>query len=109
MNLHLNVLALIITFLILPGCDKKNTIDDNKMVLIYTDILIAQDTSSVENINVDSLRTMVLNRHQISEDEYRKTIEYYNEDRERWENFFDRVTKHIEELAEGKKEIIKEN
>jgi hypothetical protein len=71
------------------------------MVLIYTDLLIAQDTTFVNETNLDSLISSVLKRYDVSEDEYEKTIEYYNEDIKRWEEFFDKVTAHIESLSKS--------
>jgi hypothetical protein len=71
------------------------------MVLIYTDLLIAQDTTFVNETNLDSLISSVLKRYDVFEDEYEKTIEYYNEDIKRWEGFFDKVTAHLESLSKS--------
>jgi hypothetical protein len=71
------------------------------MVLIYTDLLIAQDTTFVNETNLDSLISSVLKRYDVSEDEYEKTIEYYNEDIKRWEGFFDKVTARLESLSKS--------
>jgi hypothetical protein len=83
-------------FLLLFGCKNNEVIEQDKMVLIYTDLLIAQDTSVVNEKNLDSLRTMIFSRYSVSESEYDNTIEYYNEETERWEEFFSRITTHLE-------------
>jgi Domain of unknown function (DUF4296) len=97
---HLSNLSIILSLflLFLFGCKNNEVIEQDKMVLIYTDLMIAQDTSVVNDKNLDSLRTTIFNRHNIAESDYEKTIGYYNEELERWEDFFDKVTSHIENL-----------
>lgn len=95
------ILLILFCLLIIPsGCNNQDIIEEDKMVLIYTDLLIAQDTTS-SNIDTESLRTSVLRNHNVTEDEYTRTIEYYNEDIERWEIFFDKVTAHLESFSKS--------
>ncbi len=91
-------LILSIWFLIITGCSEDKIIEQDKLVLVYSDLLIAQDTVSLDEKGVDSLRQSVFQKYNITEKEYETTIEYYNEDLERWEEFFDKVTAHIGSL-----------
>jgi hypothetical protein len=81
-----------------PGCSDEKIIKQEKLVLIYSDLLIAQDTVSLDAKGVDSLRQSVFKKYNVTEKDYQNTIEYYNEDLERWEEFFDEVTTHIGSL-----------
>jgi hypothetical protein len=100
-SIHSFLLCLCLSILLLQGCSTENKVEEDKMVLIYTDLLIAQDTTFVNETNLDSLISSVLKRYDVSEDEYEKTIEYYNENIKRWEGFFDKVTAHIESLSKS--------
>ncbi|MCJ7553241.1 MAG: DUF4296 domain-containing protein, partial [Ignavibacteriaceae bacterium] len=76
-------------YLILPFilfftfCSEQTPVPEEKLILVYTDLMFAQDTASVNSKNVDSLKTEVFNRHEITEEDYQKTLEYYNESPER--------------------------
>ncbi len=91
-------ILLFISLTLIAGCSNKEKIDEDKMILIYTDLLVAQDTSAVNDQNIDSLRTLIFERYNVSADEYEGTIEYYNNEPGKWEEFFDKVTAHIENL-----------
>jgi hypothetical protein len=80
------------------NCSDDKIIEQDKFVLIYSDLLIAQDTVSFDEKTADSLKLSILKKHNVTKNDYEKTIEYYNEDLERWEEFFDKVTVHISEL-----------
>ncbi len=91
-------------YLILPFvlfftfCSEKVPVPEEKLILVYTDLMFAQDTASVNSKNVDSLKTEVFNRHEIMEEDYKKTLEFYNESPERWEKFFEKVIEYVESL-----------
>ncbi len=89
---------LFFTISFLPGCSKNKIIDEEEFVKIYTDIVIAQDTSNVAANKFDSLKTVIFKRHGITNKEYSSTIEYFNKDPQRWEKFFDKVIAYIDKL-----------
>ncbi len=82
----------------LSSCSNDKIINQDKLVLIYSDLLIAQDTVSLSKEGLDSLRQSVFRKYKVNEEEYKITINYYNEDIKRWEDFFDKVTAHISSL-----------
>ncbi len=104
-NSHSPIILFLLLFLfgswwVLSGCSDDKIIEEDKLVLIYTDLLIARDTVSLNDKGLDSLRLSVLKKHNVSEKEYDETIKYYNEDSKRWEVFFDKVTAHLESLSQ---------
>lgn len=86
---------LFITFIF--GCNKKETIPEEEFVKVYVDILVMQDTLQDKTIPPDSIRAIVLKQHNISDSVYTNTISYYNESDERWEKFFDKAIRYVEE------------
>jgi adenylate kinase family enzyme len=101
---HRNINLLILIYfslsilLLIPGCSKKNVIDEDKFVKIYADLVIQQDTLKNLSVKNDSLKQIVFKRYNVSEKEYKKTIDYYNNDPRKWEKFFKRVKGYLEKL-----------
>ncbi len=105
---HRNInLLLIIYFsfpilIILSGCSKKNILSENKFVKVYADIIIAQDTTGLKNASIDSLKEIVFKKHNITAKEYEATIDFYNQDPEKWQNFFNKAVAYVKELKKQK-------
>lgn len=96
-----NLIVLLFICFILTGCEEKEPVTEEKMILIYSDLMFAQDTVLINKDNVDSLKSVVFDRHNISENDYIKTLDIYNEKPERWEKFFERVIEYVESLKTG--------
>ena len=86
------------------GCSKDDIIPEDKFVKIYIDILVAQDTLTDNSISNDSLKTLILQKYKVADSVFTKTIEYYNYDPAKWENFFEEAIKHVEELKATEEE-----
>jgi hypothetical protein len=86
------ILFLLPVLFIASGCRGEGVIEEDKFVEVYADILIAGDT-----VSVGEAKKIVFPRYNISESDYRSTVEYYNSNPEEWENFFNKVIAHIEE------------
>ncbi|MCL5030262.1 MAG: DUF4296 domain-containing protein [Bacteroidetes bacterium] len=95
--------------LFLSGCSKNSKIDEDKFIKIYTDIVVAQDTIKAPSYKFDSLKTVVFNRYGITSKDYNSTIDYYNQDPQRWEKFFDKVTAYVEKLKKQSTPAEKKN
>ena len=93
----------------LSGCSQNNKIDEDKFIKIYTDIAVAQDTLKAATYNFDSLKTVVFKRFGITSKDYNSTIDYYNQDPQRWEKFFDKVTAYVEKLRKQSTSTEKKN
>ena len=93
-----NFLIFILTILLflLPVCNQNNIIEEEKFIEIYTDIIIAKDTTSVTTQSKDAVIKSVLAKHNVTLDTYKTTVEYYNQDSERWEKFFAQTITYLE-------------
>ena len=80
------------------GCSNDKVIDENKFVKIYADLVIAQDTLNGNKTVFDSVKQVVFKKYDVSQERYDSTINYYNRDVKRWENFFNKASAHIETL-----------
>jgi len=61
-------------------------------------MLVAQDTINLSAAGLDSLRDAVLNKYDVNEQLYKTTLDYYNQDPDKWEVFFDKVIAHVGSL-----------
>lgn len=86
------IILLFFSFLILTGCKPKR-IDEDKFIKIYTDIIIMKDTTG---ISIDNVKKEVFQKYNTSDKEYQNTLNYYNEDPEKWEAFFDKAIAYLE-------------
>lgn len=80
------------------SCSEKPPIPEEKLILIYTDLMFTQDTLIITSQNVDSIKSDIFNRHSVTETDYQTTIKIYNRTPERWEKFFDSVIQYVESL-----------
>jgi hypothetical protein len=81
------------------GCSHK--IDENKFILVYSDLVIAQDTLKSNN-SLDEIKKVVFRKYNVSEKEYSGTLNYYNSDPRKWEAFFNKTISHLEGLRSKK-------
>jgi len=80
------------------GCSKDDILPEDKFRKIYIDILVTQDTLTDNSISTDSLKTLILQKYNVTDSIYSKTIEYYNNNPDKWEKFFNEAIKQVEEL-----------
>ena len=92
-------LFIILFLLIVAGCSKR--INEDKFVLVYTDIIIAQDSLG-GNFKQDAVKSTVFKRYKISQKEYDATLEYYNNNPKKWDQFFTKAITHLQELRSRK-------
>lgn len=81
----------------LSACDKGPPIPDEKFLELYVDLIIIQDTT-ITNFSPDSAKTLVLERYNVSLEQYDAMIQYYNSNPEKWIAFFDSATVYVERL-----------
>ena len=96
--LNIKFTLFIVSSLLLSGCDKAPPTPDEKFLELYVDLLIIQDTTTTTNFSLDSVKTLVLNRYNVSLDQYDAMLKYYNSSPERWIVFFDSATVYAERL-----------
>ena len=93
-----NFLGYLLISVLIIGCNKDETIPEDEFIKVYVDILVAQDTLQNKSISPDSIRKIVLKKHNIPDSVYKKTIDYHNSSEEKWEKFFDKTIKYVEDL-----------
>jgi len=93
-----NIAVIFFFSVFILSCSKDDILPEDKFVDIYIDILVAQDTLSDSSISNDSLKTLILKKHNVTDSVFIKTIEYYNYNYDKWEKFFDDAIKQVEEL-----------
>jgi hypothetical protein len=98
-------LLIIFLLLFISACEKDPPIQEEKFIKVYVDLLIIQDTTTVESFSPDSVKSLVFARHNISSEQYEKMLDYYNSQPEKWTAFFDSATSYVERL---KKEAEKQ-
>jgi Domain of unknown function (DUF4296) len=96
--LSIKFILFIVSALLLSACDKAPPIPEEKFIKVYVDLLIIQDTTTADTFSLDSIRTLVFTRHDISSEQYDETIDYYNSQPEKWTVFFDSATSYVEGL-----------
>ncbi len=87
---------------ILSSCSDNKVINEDKFVKVYSDLIIAQDTIPNNSAAFNSVKKKIFARYNITSEDYKNTIEYYNKNYEKWKSFFAKVTAHIEAMK-GKK------
>ena len=94
----------LIILTLLSACEKGPAIPENEFIKVYVDLLILQDTTGVNTSVFDSLKTSVFKNHGVSAKEYDATINYYNSNPKKWEEFFNKAIAYAEKLkSETKK------
>ena len=93
---YITIIFLLTAFIF--SCSKDDILPEDKFIKIYIDILVAQDTLSDSSISNDSLKTLILQKYNITDSIYTNTIEYYNNNPDKWERFFEDAIKQVEEL-----------
>ena len=98
--MHLRDKFLLLLFLLsFAGCSNK--INEDKFILVYSDLVMAQDTLK-GNFKQSEIKNLVFKKYNVSEKEYNETLNYYNSDPRKWEAFFNKTISHLEDLRSKK-------
>lgn len=88
--------TLFLVLIISIACEEKPPIDEKKFVILYSNLISAPDSISVDNLKFKEYKQKVFSEFGFTQKQYEKTVEFYNKDPEKWEEFFRKVIKHIE-------------
>ena len=99
-----NITIILLLMVIIFSCSKDDILPEDKFIKIYIDILVAQDTLTDNSISNDSLKTLILQKNDVADSVFTKTIEYYNYNPDKWEIFFNEAIKQVEELKATEEE-----
>lgn len=78
----------------------KNLIDKDKFEALYIELLdsAAADKDSA-NVKLKPTAERILERRQVSIDQLKATVNYYNADSKRWKLFYEDVVKKVNEQS----------
>jgi hypothetical protein len=93
-------ISLLLIVLILTGC--SNRLNEDKFILVYTDLIIAQDTLGAK-FKLDEVKKDVFKKHNVTDREYENTLKYYNSEPKKWEAFFNKSIAYLESKRAKKK------
>ncbi len=82
--------------LLLIGCNQNKVLDEEKFIKVYTDIIIATDTAFINSKSNEKIINQVLIRNDVTIGDYKMTIQHYNQDPEKWEQFFSKAIAYLE-------------
>ena len=66
-------------------------------------MVVAQDTTNADAKKMEKIKEKIFNKYNITDKEYRETLKYYNNEPKKWQDFFNKVIKHFEELKKKAK------
>lgn len=81
------------------NCGKKPPLREDKFVQVYVDLVIAEDSSAADK-SIDQIKAEIFSRHNITPEQYEKTIDFYNDEPKRWEAFFEKAVQYAEGLRQ---------
>ncbi len=85
-----------LSFVFITACEKSSPpIEEKKFIKVYSEMVFMQDTSFLAQ---KIIREKVLEKYKIKSNEFEQTVEYYNQEPVRWQDFFDKVTSYIDSL-----------
>ena len=97
-SMYYKLIFILFLFIPLSSCDKDSVIPEDKFIKVYVDLLILQDSSRIQPVSLDSMKTIVFTKHNITLEQYDATINYYYSYPEQWEAFFDKAIIYVEQL-----------
>lgn len=91
------MIFLALVFFLSYGCNQNKIIEEEKFIEIYANIIIDKDTTSWTEKSEDGVIKRVLAKHNVTLDDYKTTVQYLNQDSERWEKFFSKAIAYLEQ------------
>ena len=69
------------------------------MVIAQDSIIDKKEVDSTQIVNPrTAVRDSILKRYNVSLDKYQATVQYYNQEPERWQKFFDKVIAEVDSM-----------
>ncbi len=94
-------LFLVIFSLMFSSCSEKSA-DHEKFVNAYVDIRLAEDTVKSGNSNIQNVKAEILKKYGLTEEKYKSSFEYFNDNPELWEQFYDEAIARVDSLKQKK-------
>ena len=95
--MKLFLLCAFLIFFALLSCNDEEIVDQEIMVKIYVETMIARDTLT-DNSNFEKEKEKILNRYNVSDSSYANTLRNYKENKELWDEFFKESFEYLDTL-----------
>jgi hypothetical protein len=102
---YLKLFFVVPPLIFLASCDDEPPIPQEKFMEVYVDLLIVQDTTTDNPFNLDSVKTLVLQKYNLTVEDYDSNINYLNAEPEKWMEFFDSTTAYVERLKKNAEDL----
>jgi hypothetical protein len=102
---YLKLFFVVPLLIFLASCDDEPPIPQEKFMEVYVDLLIVQDTTTENPFNLDSVKTLVLQKYNLTVEDYDSNINYLNAEPEKWMEFFDSATAYVERLKKNAEDL----
>lgn len=90
---------LLLLLSLLTGCSKNTPIkDEGKFASVYVDILVSMEKNRGDMKAIENARQKIFAQYDTSEEQYKATLEYYNQNPEKWKEFYTKVNDRINSL-----------
>lgn len=87
---------LIIMPAFLNSCRNEDIVDnEDKFAAVYVDLLIVNEKYHGSTELINSKTDSVYKSHGVTEEQYKSTIQYYQENPERWKQFFTKAESYL--------------
>lgn len=95
-----SVIFIVVLLLVLSACEKSK-IDDDKLVRIYVENLIIEETHQNNPEMLKQQKELLFKKFRTSKAEFESELSSIGNDKERWEKFFDKSKKLLEDLRKS--------
>lgn len=103
MKKFIPVLLLVCSISFLASCAKEKNIDKDVMVKAYVDLLISEEINSRNPEEFQKGKEDVFLKHGITEEDYTRTLESFEADKEVWDEFFELSFAYLDTLRTAEK------
>jgi len=91
----LKFILLFASFILLSGCSKEKIIKEDTFVLVYTDLVIAQDSLSADSTGFEKEKLNIFSKYKVNKELYLHTLEFYKKNPEKWKVLFDKIISYL--------------
>lgn len=78
--------------------DNKIISDTEKFASLYIELQLSMEKNRGNLSIINSEREKIFRKYRVTDVQYNRTLEYYGEDKEKWENFFNTVTAQLNKM-----------
>jgi len=88
-------ILILTSVIIFSGCSQEKIIKEDTFVLVYTDLVIAQDSLSADTTEFETEKSNIFSRYNVNKELYLHTLDYYKNNPEKWKILFDKIISYL--------------